>query len=202
MVLFPLSFYVLAGWVRVFPKAADPTRFTQLIFGAVAMRVFLAASEELVFRGAVLPEVGRRIGMGWGVVLSSALYAVAHLHPQMSIGSVVEILLFFAEGCGYAVAYAATGSLWTPTIWHATRAVLAGFIWGGADLPRRFIVPYPEAFAPWSGNGIRPGGVDLMLVTMIVVLLVFALASDLVRRAPKLEREWAGEMQREDAAVS
>ena len=47
-------------------------------FGLTAV-VLAPVFEETIFRGVLLPVLGRELGAGWGVVLSAAVFAVAHL---------------------------------------------------------------------------------------------------------------------------
>lgn len=74
--------------------------------GALGISVGAAISEEIFFRGFLQPRVG--------VLLQAALFSVAHL----SYVSLVEIVVTFALGLLFGLAYKATRNLWTPIAAH------------------------------------------------------------------------------------
>ncbi len=79
----------------------------------LGMAVVVApVSEELFFRGVLLPALVRRMGLGAGVFLSSALFAAIHLHLP-------SFLPLLTLASGFALAYVYTGSLWVPICMHS-----------------------------------------------------------------------------------
>lgn len=68
-------------------------------------------AEEIFFRGFLFPGISKRWGYSWGVVVSGALFAVAHLGS----GGLVPI---FILGMLLAWLYKRTGSLWPCIITH------------------------------------------------------------------------------------
>jgi len=78
---------------------------------AVFLMVVVVAPlvEELLFRGFLLNRWGRRWGLRTGIIASSALFAVLHMHW---VG-------LFVFGVVMSLLYVATGSLWAPILAHA-----------------------------------------------------------------------------------
>jgi membrane protease YdiL (CAAX protease family) len=68
--------------------------------------------EETIFRGVLLPVVGRELGPQWGVVISAAVFAVAHL----SLGELPPLLML---GLGLGWLRWRTGSLGSCVLMHA-----------------------------------------------------------------------------------
>jgi uncharacterized protein len=73
--------------------------------------------EEMVFRGVLLPVLGRSIGRGWSVFLSALIFAVAHL----SIGELPPLLVL---GLGLGLLRLSSGRLFPCVVMHA--------FWNGA----------------------------------------------------------------------
>ncbi len=69
--------------------------------------------EEVVFRGILLRSLQPHVGVGWAIVLSSAVFAI--LHPQLPMG----FLSIFCLGAAFAVVYRVTGSIWPSVLMHA-----------------------------------------------------------------------------------
>ncbi len=74
--------------------------------------IIAPAAEEILFRGILLPLLMKRLGAGPAVILSSALFALIHLH-------VPSFFPLFVLATGLALAYIYTGSLWVPIMMHA-----------------------------------------------------------------------------------
>ncbi len=68
-------------------------------------------SEELLFRGYLLPLLGRKIGWGWAVALLSLFFAMIHMH----LTAIIPLAVIAAA---FALAYLKTGSLVTPIVMH------------------------------------------------------------------------------------
>jgi len=71
-------------------------------------------TEELIFRGFVLPSIMKNMGYVWGVVISSAIFALSHM-----VFEPVTLLIMFLLGCLLSVLYIRTKSLWLGIIFHA-----------------------------------------------------------------------------------
>ena len=79
---------------------------------AVQAVVFAPAQEELIFRGYLYGLARRHLGVGAGLVISSALFAGIHLHLPSFAG-------LFALAVCLALAYEWTGSIFVPMAMHA-----------------------------------------------------------------------------------
>jgi membrane protease YdiL (CAAX protease family) len=74
-------------------NSADPLALACFAITAIVLAPLF---EETLFRGVLLPVLGQRLGGGWAVLLSAALFAAAHL----SIGEFVPLLVL-ALGLGW-----------------------------------------------------------------------------------------------------
>lgn len=93
-------------------------RIYMLLLGVVVAPVV----EEMLFRGILLPTLGRRIGLLPAVVATSLLFAAMHMH----LGSFFSLFLL---ALAFSGAYLLTRSLLTPMIMHATfNAVSLGLL--------------------------------------------------------------------------
>ena len=122
--LLSLPLVLLSSWVasRLFPhgggsnplldlvlNSRDPTA---LIFFALTACLLAPFYEELVFRATVLPTMVRSYGAGIGVLLSSVLFAAAHL-------SLVEFLPLLVLGLGLGWLRLRSGRLSACVLMHA-----------------------------------------------------------------------------------
>ena len=80
-------------------------------FGFTAI-VLAPLFEETIFRGALLPVAGRRLGAAGGILLSAAVFAVAHL----SLGELLPLLVL---GIGLGWLRWSTGRLGSCVLMHA-----------------------------------------------------------------------------------
>ena len=86
---------------------------TALFFFAVTACLLAPLYEELVFRATVLPTMVRSYGTGVGVLLSSLLFAAAHL-------SLVEFFPLLILGLGLGWLRLKSGRLSSSVLMHAT----------------------------------------------------------------------------------
>lgn len=71
-------------------------------------------TEEVIFRGYLLPSVMKNMGYVWGVVISSAIFAMVHM-----VFEPMTLLIMFLLGCMLSVMYIRTKSLWPGIIFHS-----------------------------------------------------------------------------------
>lgn len=84
----------------------------------VAMALAPAVAEELVFRGMLGRRLVRRLGVLWGVLISSVLFAAVHGSPPHAVATIpIGILLH--------VIYLQTGTIWVPILLHFCNNLLA-----------------------------------------------------------------------------
>lgn len=88
------------GWVA---------RMYMLGFGIIVAPI----AEELFFRGLLFPALAKAVSVKWGVILSSLIFALIHLH-------VPAIAPLFVVALACALAYMYTRSLVVPIVMHAS----------------------------------------------------------------------------------
>ncbi len=109
------SFFGMVG------QSGDSISLSQLVEDEIVPYWFLFVfagilaplTEELIFRGFVLPSVMKNMGYMWGVVISSAIFALSHM-----VFEPVTLLIMFLMGCLLSVLYIRTKSLWPGIIFH------------------------------------------------------------------------------------
>jgi len=80
--------------------------------------VLAPITEELIFRGFILPPLLEKWGFKWGVVIAAFIFSVAHLQIQAGI-------ILFLMGALLCVLYIRTQSLWPGIIFHSINNTLA-----------------------------------------------------------------------------
>ena len=82
------------------------------IYATLFAAVFIAPfCEEVFFRGFVFPGLRRAMPVGWAIMLSSLLFAVAHADPG-------SFAVLFIIGLALAFLRWRTGSIWPGMILH------------------------------------------------------------------------------------
>ncbi|WP_025781811.1 CPBP family intramembrane glutamic endopeptidase [Candidatus Synechococcus spongiarum] len=122
--LLSLPLVLLASWgmSQLFPDAGgsnpllelvlNSRDWTALVFFALTACLLAPLYEELVFRATILPALGRSYGAGVGVLLSSLLFAAAHL-------SLVEFVPLLILGLGLGWLRLSSGRLSACVLMHA-----------------------------------------------------------------------------------
>ncbi|MCY4172660.1 MAG: CPBP family intramembrane metalloprotease [Cyanobacteria bacterium MAG CAR3_bin_5] len=122
--LLSLPLVLLASWgvSQLFPDAGGSNPllelvlnnrdWTALVFFALTACLLAPLYEELVFRAAILPAMGRSYGAGVGVLVSSLLFAAAHL-------SLVEFVPLLILGLGLGWLRLSSGRLSACVLMHA-----------------------------------------------------------------------------------
>ena len=121
--LMVLPVVALSGWLleRIWAEPSGsnpllemvlttPSTVALLLLGFTAL-VLAPLFEETLFRGVLLPVLARRWGGGWGVLLSAAAFALAHL----SLG---ELLPLFVLGLGLGWLRLQSGRLGASVLMH------------------------------------------------------------------------------------
>ena len=90
-------------------NGSDPLALSLLAVTAVVLAPLF---EETVFRGVLLPVLGRSLGRGWSVFGSALVFAIAHL----SIGELLPLLVL---GLGLALLRLSSGRLLPCVVMHA-----------------------------------------------------------------------------------
>jgi membrane protease YdiL (CAAX protease family) len=163
-VLGPVAIGWAAGWVDIDVTGWPPGGAVFQAVIAVPLALVWAAAEEVVFRGAVLPQA-RRLMPTWAAVLVSALlFSLAHASRPAGLGS-MDFLVYLADGCGFAAVFLGTGSLWLPTLWHAAKNYLVWTVLGAGSFA---VAPGLLAVADigpsaWTGTAASAGWLDVLV---------------------------------------
>jgi len=169
--------FVLAlslGWVRPVGAGDISASFLLLALGTVLIKLAWAAAEELIFRGAVLPQVARRTNGLVALAVSALLFAWGHLERTGTQSpDAVSLLVFALDGIGFALAYLATRSLWLPTLWHAAKNIWIWLLVGEStvQLTHGLLASVYTGPQFWLGAPNQAGSLDVAAAALAVVLI-------------------------------
>ena len=131
--------------------------------------IFVGWNEELMSRGYHLQTIASGLNLFWGVVISSAVFGIAHLgNPNATWVSAAGI--FFA-GIYLAYGYIRTKQLWLPIGlhigWNFFEGVGFGFPVSGLDIYAllRIKISGPEL---WTGGAFGPEAGLIILPSILV----------------------------------
>ena len=96
------------------------------LFVVLTAGILLPVLEELLFRGFLFPLFTRYVGLGWGMAISTFLFAVAHLEPQPGgwIQNALGLPLFLLLGFLLCRLFQRSGSLLPAMVAHAANNLL------------------------------------------------------------------------------
>jgi len=137
-VLLGLALPIAGGWLtRWIAGGHEVVQDVKQIGGAasLALRLPLVVVvvslgplvEELLFRGALLSALLRRVGAGWAIALSSLLFACVHLPDLGFLWYAVPNLALLAAGLAWL--RLRSGSLWPAVVAHGVNNLLAVTTW-------------------------------------------------------------------------
>jgi uncharacterized protein len=122
----------LAGWLSLDGVAWQGTSTLEIILSlATMLLVFIVTGwqEELYFRGYLLQNLSDGLNPGWGVIVSSLVFGLAHLGNQNA--TLIGALGVTLAGLLMAYAYWRTHQLWLPIGihigWNFFEGPLLGF---------------------------------------------------------------------------
>lgn len=101
--------------VEQFERARGPS----LVLFAVLVVTVAPVAEELLFRGALLRALQRRMPPPWAAFVSALAFAAVHPLSSPSIGSVIAVPALFALGLVSAAAAIRSGNLSRSILLHA-----------------------------------------------------------------------------------
>jgi len=144
------------GWVKFHGFSWQVEPLPQVIQSSLAFAfIFILTgwNEELISRGYYLINLSEGLGRFWGVLLSSAIFGLAHLgNPNASWVATFGIFmggLFFAYSC------LGSGQLWLPIGlhigWNFSQGVIFGFPVSGLGI-------YPLTRVEFAGPALWSGG--------------------------------------------
>jgi len=137
-VLLGLAVPIAGGWLtRWVAHGHEVTQDVKQIGGAasLALRIPMALVvvslgplvEELLFRGALLSALLRRMPVGWAVAVSSLLFACVHLPDLGFLWYAVPNLALLAAALAWL--RLRSGSLWPAVVAHGVNNLLAVVAW-------------------------------------------------------------------------
>ena len=97
---------------------AGASSIPELVMAFLALVVLAPIVEEVIFRGFMLPAFVRRFGVAWGVLVTSALFGLAHW--QLNVG-----IITFTMGILLAWIYLRTRSLLPAIMFHSLKNLVA-----------------------------------------------------------------------------
>ncbi len=119
--------------------------------------ILQSSVEELLFRGWMLSAIRTKLGVGWGVVLSSLAFTVMHFDPRGSWIFKMNVFLFAVFACCWVIR---TGNVWGVMGWHSgwNWLLAVGFEWRVTALDAH--VPALLAKVVPAGNSFVNGGIE------------------------------------------
>lgn len=101
--------------VKQFERARGPS----LVVFALVVVTVAPVAEELLFRGALLRALQRRMTPAWAAVVSALAFAIVHPLSSPTIGTVIAVPAFFALGLVSAAVAIRSGDLSRSILLHA-----------------------------------------------------------------------------------
>ena len=160
--------------------------------GAFIFNLFMwfpqGASEELMFRGYMIPAFNKRFKVAVGVIVSSIVFSAFHsLNPGFTPLASVNLVLIAVL---FALVYLYTGDIWMTsamhTAWNLTQGNIYGLQVSGNEASNTvFKILYsPNATSLITGGDFGPeGGLATTAVTCVCMVIVIVL---LARKHKKL----------------
>jgi membrane protease YdiL (CAAX protease family) len=163
---------------------------SNLVHAVIATAIMPAFMEELLFRGILFRWIEEFGGTWAGLIISSALFGLAHLgNPGATWVAAVWIAL--EAGLLLGGAYMLTGNLWMPIGLHAAWNFTQGEIF---DVPVSGIDEHGLVQAKLSGPEILTGGMFGLEASIIALVIATAAGAFLivlaVRRGRVMQPWW------------
>lgn len=178
LIVGPLGLSTVLGWAQLEISSAIPNTVFLLGLMTIGLKVVWATIEELVFRGAILPQSAKVTNGLAALIVSSLLFSWGHLERGgTTTPDLLSLLVFGLDGVGFGIAYLATRNLWLPTIWHTAKNIWIWILFGESTLqltPGFFQVNYSGPML-WVGTPNQAGLLDLTasFIVAAVVLVVY-----------------------------
>jgi membrane protease YdiL (CAAX protease family) len=135
----------------------NPALNGNLFFGGLWWHVKSVLFEELIFRGALLYILIRKLGVQKAIIISAIAFGVYHWFSHEVIGSPQQMAITFLTtgimGLLHAYAYAKTFSLYIPIAMHLGWNFTHGFIFPGGPIGNGVLVsavPWRVVTVPYS----------------------------------------------------
>lgn len=147
------------GSARFIPDVGGPVEYLGVLAWTLLFFSLAAALEEALFRGYAFQALVEGIGVWPAVLITSALFSIAHAgNPNLEGGARYPALInIFLAGILLSFAYLRTRSLWFATAvhvgWNWTMASLIGFPVSGLVLQDTPLYDAIETGADWWTGG-------------------------------------------------
>jgi len=145
-----------------------------IMLGMIVQFAVVAWWEEIAFRGIILQNISKGLGLKWGVVLSTILFGLIHFgNPDATILSTFLIMLVTLQ---LVYAYLKTGQLWLPIGlhlgWNFFQASIFGFASSGHISPA--LLSQSPVGADWLSGGNFGAENSILIVpfTLASLLLI------------------------------
>lgn len=181
---------IALGWLRFDGWAWQTVTPGQVVLGVLSGLLGFAVvgyQEELLSRGYHLQNIRDGMGLGWGLFLSSAIFALMHLgNPNVTWYTTLPGLL--AAGYFLAFGWLRTRQLWLPIGlhigWNFFEGTVFGFPVSGIDL-LGLIRQTPTGPLSFTGGPFGPeAGLVLVPAMAVGVALVWLYTRGRTARAP------------------
>jgi membrane protease YdiL (CAAX protease family) len=143
----------------------------------------LAGIEELIYRGALLVQLSRLLPLAIALLLSSALFALAHSGRAVAPDT-LSVAVYLLDGLAFGLAFWLTRSLWPPTLWHFSKNLSIWLLYSRSTLQfspgllqARLITP-----SIWTGAEGQAGLLDLFVTSAVLAALLLIARLHGVRR--------------------
>ena len=162
--------------------------------GAFIFNLFMwfpqGASEELMFRGYMIPAFNKRYKVAVGVIVSSILFSAFHsLNPGFTPLASFNLALIAVL---FALIYLLTGDIWMTSAMHTAWNLTQGNIYGlqvSGNLASNTVIKVvydTNANPAITGGAFGPeGGIATTIVTSVCMIIVIILLILKSRKAPK-----------------
>ncbi|WP_339319171.1 type II CAAX endopeptidase family protein [Paenibacillus sp. FSL R10-2734] len=144
------------------------------IFLMLIMFLFQGMSEEVLFRGYLLPELSAQIGKVPGIILSSVIFTVLHgMNPGITFLSLLNLFIFSVL---VSIVFYRTGNLWVVGAIHTMWNFFQGVIYGtqvSGNMTQSILMSHPVSHL----NIINGGdfGFEGGLGTTVIYLITIAI---------------------------
>lgn len=173
------------SWVADIPWQLNASFDTTLLFEHLRWNTNSVLFEEFLFRGYLLYQGIRWLGMRRAVLLDAAIFGIYHWFSYGLFGNPVMMAFIFlytgAFGLMLAIAFARTGSVAAPIGLHLGWNMVSYIVFSAGPLGPALLIP------PEGTTAIEPAGWEGALLDIgLPLLLIVSVIWYLVRRYPVL----------------
>lgn len=143
-----------------------------IMLGMIVQFAVVAWWEEIAFRGIILQNISKGLGLKWGIILSTILFGLIHFgNPDATILSTFLIMLITLQ---LVYAYLKTGQLWLPIGlhlgWNFFQASIFGFASSGHTSPT--LLSQSPVGADWLSGGNFGAENSILIIPFTLASLI------------------------------